>query len=308
MSQTGPAKSPKKIVVIRNPVAGQRKWPFVMAVIEKLKAEGAEVEVRDTEFAGQGELLARQCVAEKWTDLIVASGGDGSIREVASGMHGTSIPLGIIPAGTANVLARELGYLKGGKASVFQTVHILLGQHVSPLYPFEVVFGQARRLGLCWLGAGFDAEVLNHVKSGWKDRVGRVAFVPAFLRALAREHKELSIPWCVGDAPTQACGWAILSNVQRYAGPFKLTQKTSASERGLACLMFPKGGVFARMKEQVQIIFRPLDTIAKTRHLHEGVLTVGSDGTPLQLDGDFLGRGQATITPLAVPLYIKSAP
>ena len=56
--------------------------------------------------------IARECI-EKGAELILAAGGDGTINEVANGMIGNAIPLGILPGGTANVLATELGVGRG---------------------------------------------------------------------------------------------------------------------------------------------------------------------------------------------------
>ena len=294
------------ITVIRNPVAGQRKHGFVDQVIQELEARGAQIQNLETVHAGHGEKLAAEISKQGKAELIVAAGGDGTIREIVSGLYGGCIPLGIIPAGTANVLARELGYTTSGRASIRQITDILMGDILRPMYPFEVKQGDEKQLGVCWLGAGFDATTLEKVTSFWKDKLGRLAFVPAIFRALAKERKNTGIKWRIDDGGQGRCGWAVVANVQRYAGPFRLTEMTSISTPGLACLLFKKTGIWARLVDQACVPFWPLDKRGSTKILASGSITIGNEETPLQLDGDYIGKGSAIITPLSLPLAVKS--
>lgn len=286
---------PDRIAIIRNPSAGRRTGPFIDKVARRLRAAGYPVTVLDTEAPGHATDIARKLVEDGTADLIVAAGGDGTIREVATGVNGSDLPVGLIPAGTANVLARELGYLPRGRRSSRHVAHALMSKNTLALHPFEVGFEGSARLGFCWLGAGFDAEVLTRVSPKLKAVTGRLAFVPATFGALLRRGPD--VDWQAPDGTKGQCGWLIASNIRRYAGPFILTRQTRVGDRGLACLMLKGRGGLSRMGDQMGLAMGRLDRRADVLALADGSLTVGGDAVPLELDGDFLGYGQATVRP-----------
>ncbi len=294
----------RRIAVIRNPVAGQRNQQFVTKVTTQLTACGARVCQFTTQYAGHGEILAADLAKAGDTHLVVAAGGDGTIREVASGLYGSETPLGIIPAGSANVMARDLGYLPFGRISAKHITTALLGAKRTPLYPFEVRHAEKLHLGFCWLSTGFDAEVLAAVNPVWKRRVGRAAFIPAILRALIQEKQRASIHWQMGQQTSGTCARMIVANIRRYGGPFVLTNKTHISKQGLACLMFRGQGAASRLRELAQMVFRPGDRKGDVCSLEGGSLTIGGPETAHQLDGDFIGYGSVTISQAIKPLQV----
>src|SRR5580704_10471071 len=102
---------PKSILLIRNPIAGRRRRGLVEDVVRLVRAEGWTVDLVDTEAAGDARHLAETCDARRYAVIAVA-GGDGTINEVVNGLarRGAEGPaLAIVPLGTANVLAHELG-------------------------------------------------------------------------------------------------------------------------------------------------------------------------------------------------------
>lgn len=268
---------------------------------------GHRVELRVTEAPGHAVEIAREWAEKDRTYLVVAAGGDGTIREVAEGLVGTGVPMGIIPAGTANVLARELGYLKAGQRSVRRTVSILEGNHEEAVHPFSIELPNEKTIGLCWAGVGFDAEVLKHVNPTWKKKLGRTAFVTAILKTLMLEPRTPSVPWEYETGEQGQCGWGLVANIEKYAGPFQLTRKTSLTKKGLACLLFEDAGWFARALDQIVIGFKPLDDRGNTQVLTSGALTLGSADTPVQLDGDLVGNGPLTVAPMEAALKFKAA-
>lgn len=101
---------PKKAFLIVNKFAGQRKkysnaLNTVVSVFEK---NNWQVETVFTQFQGHATDLASEAVVSGF-DMVVAAGGDGTVNEVAQGLLGKSIPMGIIPMGSGNGLAREMG-------------------------------------------------------------------------------------------------------------------------------------------------------------------------------------------------------
>src|SRR6478609_10031988 len=113
----------KTVLLIRNPVAGRRRQGLVDAVMRQLEAEGWTVERVDTAAAGDARRLAESCEVDRYAVIAVA-GGDGTINEVVNGLaaRGESAPpLAIVPLGTANVLAHELG-LATSAAAIARTI------------------------------------------------------------------------------------------------------------------------------------------------------------------------------------------
>ncbi len=296
----------ERAVIIRNPISGGGKEPFVNHVAERLRRGGQEVSIIATEAAGHATTLVDEIITAKRADVIIAAGGDGTIRDVAEGAFGRGIPVGIIPAGTANVLARELGYMPHGRISSTHISDVILSRSLMDVYPFDVEFGGASRMGVCWLGAGFDARVLRHVSPYLKAKIGRAAFVPATFKALWHEREKAPVRWSEDGSGAGEAAWIVAANIQRYAGPFILTRHTSAGRAGLACLMMTGQGAGARMADQIALAIGHLDGRASCRMLGNGSLTLGDDATPMQLDGDFIGHGRATITPRLVPIPFRA--
>ncbi|WP_417462196.1 diacylglycerol/lipid kinase family protein [Kordiimonas sp.] len=296
----------ERVVVIRNPAAGNGRSPFIEVVAERLRRGGQDVTIADTNAPGHATEIAEKLARTGEAQVIIAAGGDGTIRDVAEGAFGHDVALGIIPAGTANVLARELGYMPHGRIGARHVSDVLLSRSLKDLYPFDVYFDGRSRMGICWLGAGFDARVLEHVSPTLKAKIGRASFVPATIKALWHEKKVAPIEWLTSDGGKGSCYWFIAANIRRYAGPFVLTRQTEVSEPGLACLMLERQGAWARMVEQVSLALGRLDKKVAARALGNGNIEVADENIPLQLDGDFLGYGGAVITPRLVPIAFRA--
>ena len=96
------------MIVIFNPTAGRRRAQLLWRVLDVLVENGVRIDLARTRGRGHATEFAREA-ARSGERLVVAAGGDGTVAEVAAGLLGTPTRLGIIPLGTANVLAHELG-------------------------------------------------------------------------------------------------------------------------------------------------------------------------------------------------------
>ncbi len=95
------------MLIVYNPTAGRRRAQRLWRVLDVMAANGVRLELAETRHAGHATELARQAAASG-ARLVVAAGGDGTIAEVANGLNGSTCMLGVVPLGTANVLAHEL--------------------------------------------------------------------------------------------------------------------------------------------------------------------------------------------------------
>ena len=106
------AAARRDLLIIRNPAAGQRRAGLYARTLAALEGRGCRVTVRDTTGPGgpgAAEALAREAATGEFEAVVVA-GGDGTVNEAVNGLAGAATPLGLIPLGTANVLAAEIGW------------------------------------------------------------------------------------------------------------------------------------------------------------------------------------------------------
>jgi diacylglycerol kinase family enzyme len=145
---------PKAVLLIRNPIAGRRRGGLVDAVVRRVRAEGWTVDLVDTAAVGDARRLAETCDATRYAVIAVA-GGDGTINEVVNGLagRGEDAPaLAIVPLGTANVLAHELG-LSFEAAAIARS---MVAGRALLVRPGEACNGGAPRCSSLMAGAGFD--------------------------------------------------------------------------------------------------------------------------------------------------------
>jgi diacylglycerol kinase family enzyme len=100
---------PRRALVLVNPKAGRRLILrlFLPAILDTFRRGGLSCTVKFTRYAGHGTVLVRRF--RRQVDCVVVMGGDGTIDEAVRGMDHRVLPLGILPFGTANVLAADLG-------------------------------------------------------------------------------------------------------------------------------------------------------------------------------------------------------
>lgn len=278
----------QKFTIIFNPVAGNRRHALLDQVVAALVSHGRQVSVIGTTGPGNAKLIAAQAVADK-SDVIVAAGGDGTINEVVSGVMGSDVAVGIIPMGTANVLALELG----------------LSRRVSAIAS-TLVGGRTRRLHLpringrhflLMAGIGFDGQVVHAISPEMKRRWGKYAFVLQGLRAIASNPAQnLTIE--VNDQRIPA-GWAVVSNISRYGGPYLLLPDADPGAPSLTTVIFRNAGALSMCANLVRVGLgiapraRSVTTVCT-----DAVRITGTEGVdvPVQIDGDAAGYLPIDIT------------
>lgn len=167
----------RRILIIANPAAGARRGRRAGEAAARTAARrSAKVEFRLTESPGDAQRIAASASAEGF-DLVVAVGGDGTVNEVANGLAGSRVALGVAPTGTMNLLARVLGLPLDPGQAVSRIVDGYLPLAISP--------GTAGgRVFLLMAGIGFDAWVLRELLSGVRGTLGFGDYVRGALRGL----------------------------------------------------------------------------------------------------------------------------
>ena len=163
------------IPVVVNPSAG-RKTAILAGLNEVFRSAGVRWSVEVTQEEGDGIELARKLVAQG-AQIVAAYGGDGTIREVATGLAGTQAALSILPGGTGNVLAYEFGIPRDFVAAA----QLLVSEHAIRVVDLGEI---GNRKFLLRAGVGLEATAIERTPRELKDRLGLLAYGIGGLQAL----------------------------------------------------------------------------------------------------------------------------
>jgi diacylglycerol kinase family enzyme len=279
----------RRFHLIFNPGAGVIGSPLLEATVRALERAGATV-TRSTaaDFRGLGT-EARAAALSRECDAVIAAGGDGTIRQVAAALLDQPVPLGIVPVGTANVLAQEIGLAPAADA-------------VAPtlLEGPTAQVACARANGepfLLMAGAGFDARVVGALDQGLKGRLGRAAYAGPLVGAIIRDMDRLAVTI---DGRGYEASWAVIANARHYGGRFVLTSHTGIYQRGLEAILF-------KARNRSELLGQLMSLALGRLHAHAGkggdvemlpctrVSITARNPVPTQVDGDLAGT-----TPLEV--------
>ncbi|MFM8978901.1 MAG: diacylglycerol/lipid kinase family protein [Planctomycetia bacterium] len=286
-----------RTTLLVNPVAGQgRAGRLSEGLRTALAAGGDEVQVLATQAAGDAARLCRE-LAPGATDRLVVVGGDGTLREVV-GARDLPLPwpVGLAPVGTANVVARELGMPRCGKA---ERVAAALRTAVPwPVGVLEIAYADGRReRALANVGAGLDAEVVRAVAAARAARGGRGGYrvwVRPLLGTLWRyEAPRLQVA-LDGGAPLPAAA-LVVQGARNYGGLFELSPRARMDAPTLSVARLTR----ACRRDLLALLLRGLLRRAhRSPHLslHEALTLHVTADRPvgLQADGDAAGLLPAT--------------
>ncbi len=272
----------KEAVIIGNPKAGRNRGKDrLKRCAEILRADGLHVEVWPTERPQHATELAALAEAR----LVVAAGGDGTVNEVVNGLE-MDATLGILPLGTANVLARELGIPLNAEAACKR---IIAGQERR----IDIGVGTDRkgreRRFTCMAGMGFDAHVVNEVTP----RLKRYLKILAFPLAAFKVYLEGDLPplHVMHGEDTYVAQFAIVANGQYYGGDFRVAEDAALTTGKLEVVLVDRVGRLLRADILTRILARrPLDLSMRSFTAVELRATSPGAHVPVQLDGEVWGR------------------
>jgi diacylglycerol kinase family enzyme len=288
------------MLIVFNPTAGSRRRSRLDRALALLP--GALLV--ETTGPGHAKGLARAAAA-RGEDCVVAAGGDGTIAEVAAGLAttGSGTVLGILPLGTANVLALELGL----PARPEDAAGILLAGRDTWLWPGIARFADGEaRLFVQMLGAGFDAQVVRRVEPALKRRFGRAAYVWQTLRQLPRYRFPGILARLDGADPLPASA-LVVSKGHFYAGPYTLAPGASPLRPGFHVALI--GGGAARATLAAALL--PLGLLPRLPGLalrQASRVDLQGIDVPAQMDGDFAGMLPVRVEDAVGPLRIRLKP
>ncbi|HOU29454.1 MAG TPA: diacylglycerol kinase family lipid kinase [Thermoleophilia bacterium] len=204
-----------RLAAVINPHSGggghRRDIPLILSALRGL---GYDVEKLETEAAGDASGLARRAV-EAGFDIVAVLGGDGTVNEAINGLAGSDVPLAIIPTGTVNVLAMELGIPLDPPDAVK-----LLDTTVDHVSWIDLGLAGDRYFGLM-AGVGMDAAVVAALHPAMKKALKEAAFAVQGL-ATYLTHEEALIR-VVSEERTVEGYFAVFGNSSNYGGAFGIT-------------------------------------------------------------------------------------
>lgn len=296
------------MLVVFNPAAGGRRAHLLWRVVDIMITNGLKVEVAETRRAGHATALARDAATSGYR-TVVAAGGDGTIAEVARGLADTDARLGIIPLGTANVLAHELELPFGPNA----VAAALAFGRTRQVWPGMLRRGGNGRAGggvgemlfVQMMGAGFDAHVVHRVSPPMKRALGAFAYFAQGVRELFRYGFE---PIRVGvDGVEMQLASVIVSKGHLYGGRYPLAPGASPGRPGFTVAAFEHSGPGAALLYGAALPLHLMPHMPGLRLLRAREVAVETDAVPAQADGDPAGVGPLTVTDAARPIEVVVA-
>lgn len=284
--------------VIYNPTAGRRRASRLWAVLDVLVSHGVRLDVVETRHAGHAREIAQEA-SRQGASPIVAAGGDGTIAEVAAGLSRPDVELGIIPLGTANVLAHELGLPKG----VLGLASALVSGRTVPLWPGIMQSALGTRLFVQMLGIGFDAQVVHHISRPVKQALGRGAYVMQTLRELSR-YQFAPIRLRI-DGEEATAGSVIITKGSFYGGPYMLAPDATSDAPGFSVMLFKHAGIGSVLLAGAAL---PLNMLGHVPGLSQRrasrVEFLDDIGLPAQADGDPAGMTPLQVSDAPTPIRV----
>ena len=305
MTDVEDASQSRRCAVIYNPTKISDK--FRALVEEGLQQKGwGNTLWLETSVEDPGGAIARQAVAAH-VDLVIAAGGDGTIRAVADALAHTGIPLGLVPAGTGNLLARNLDL----PLEEVDAIEVALSGQVRQLDLVKIIVDdRAPEHFAVMAGIGVDAVIMDETGEGLKDKVGSAAYFVAAAKALGRLPVRMTVQ-LDGNRPVRRQAMlCVIGNVGTLRGNLTLIPGARPDD-GLLDIYIASP---RRFRHWVKIALRLMTRRAKKddqvdQHTGKRVRIRIHEKDNYQLDGDVIGEAttlDAEIQPGALALCVPA--
>ena len=263
---------------------------------------GARVRTIPTDAPRSAGRLAGEAISAG-ADLIIAAGGDGTINETVEGVAGRGVPLGILPAGTANVLACEMrmgrNFARAAESLLSCSAErISLGR----LHTRD----QSPRTFLMMAGAGLDAHIVYSIDAALKRKIGKVAYWIAGFGQFGKKFPEFTVRVDGRDYPST---FALISKVRNYGGDLEIASEVTLLDDEFEVVLFHGRESWRYVKYLAAVAAKRLKgvkgiTVLRAREIEMSHAT--DDRIYVQVDGEYAGHlpARVEIMPDAIDLLI----
>ena len=266
-----PSAPMEKTLVILNPAARSERAGGTWETIRDLP----EATVKTTEAPGDARLIAAWAVGEGFA-TVVAAGGDGTINEVVNGLAGSEVALGILPVGTMNVFAAELG-IPGNLEKAWEIIQA----------------GHTRRVDLVrandqycvqLAGVGLDAQVVQATSRSFKKNFGPLSYVISAAQIAARTPPKLVIEH---DDMRREGSFVLIGNGRYYGGPVAFFKDARIDDGKLDVLIFKNLGYLDIVRYLGTVLMGNHTDLDDVEYIQTERVTVSSDEeVPVEVDGE----------------------
>lgn len=311
----------RNATLIYNPIAGRRprrREKQIRQAVRVLEAAGMAVKLSPTTRPGEATSLAKAAAAGA-CDLVLVCGGDGTVNEVINGLVPGNMPLGILPGGTANIIAKELKLphhpvRSARELATWTPRRIALGmatwtQPIDAAMPNEAAkSAPRRRYFMSVAGIGFDAYVVYKLSTAFKFSLG----VPAYILEAIQQAWRYSFPvfFCQSDNRRIDGTFAVAQRSSHYAGWLPLAPDASIFKGVLSLCVFKSRNRYRYFLYAASVLAR--------RHLRlkdvelieaPAIECAGADPSKaiyFELDGELVGRlpARLEVVPDALTLLV----
>jgi diacylglycerol kinase family enzyme len=263
---------------------------------------GAHIKTIATNAPRSAGKLAAQAIAEG-ADLVVAAGGDGTINETAEGVLGSGVPLGILPAGTANVLACEMRISRTFSKAA---------ESLLTASPERISIGRlhtrdaAPRSFLMMAGAGLDAQIVYSLDYGLKRKIGKVAYWLAGFSQFGKKFPEFTVR---ADGREYTATFALIAKVRNYGGDLEIAREVTLLDDEFEVVLFHGSESWRYVKYLAAVAAKRLKgikgvTILRAREVE--MSHAADNRIYVQVDGEYAGQlpARVEIVPEALSLLV----
>lgn len=280
--------------IIANPASGGSQSDAALRELADtarwLTERGLPTELRLTRRAGHATDLAHEAATAGY-DMVIAAGGDGTVNDVIQALAGYRAALGVLPMGTVNVWAREMGI---GLTAIEARETLLHGVRR------RVDLGRAgQRYFLMMAGIGFDAEVARRVEHGRLKRFGlKLLEYLATVGILSVTRPSDTVHITVGSRKRRAQAlMVVIGNTRLYGGAMTFTQRAVADDGALDVLVIGSGGILHRLNVLGRAFLRLPAVGPRVRYERTQSLRLEAKRpVPVQVDGEVIGYLPMTFT------------
>ncbi|MFT7668391.1 MAG: diacylglycerol kinase (ATP) [Planctomycetota bacterium] len=282
----------KQALIIANPVSGQAKGERVgREIAGELAERGVAARLHLTQYAGDAEATVGDL--DPQTDLLVSVGGDGTLREILTGLRRRGpeckpLPIGLLPMGTGNALGKDFSLPRDAKGAV----DVFLTGKTAEL-DFADVNGE-----LCFLaaGAGLDAHIVQHFHARRSGRsTTKWGYLPAGLRAFFGYQREpLTVELDDQELPGRF-SQILACNMIHYGGLVKLSPDRRLGDGLFEIFLFPDVGRLGLIFHGLRLATCLIPGGGIKMQRARSIRITSASPVPYHVDGDPMGSTPVTI-------------
>ncbi|WP_240641527.1 diacylglycerol kinase family protein [Nocardioides ferulae] len=280
----------RRLAMVLNPIKVEDVGQF-RHLVDSMAAEAgwAEPSWHFTTVEDPGTGMAAAAAADG-AELVMVCGGDGTVREVCAELAGTGIPVGIIPAGTGNLLARNLAIPLYIRSAIDNALH---GQDQAIDLVSVGGDGIEDTHFMVMAGMGFDAAIMEGVNEDLKKRVGWVAYVVSGLKSLMFPAVKVEISVDGGEFTKHRARTVVVGNVGFLQAGMPLLPDAAIDDGQLDVVVLHPRNFLAWIPLAWRVLLKRPHTDDLINRMTGATVSIRANiDTPRQLDGDSIGLGR----------------